>query len=542
MQEVEAALGALPGVRQAVTALVKNPATEQDHLVTWVSPKHLEPSVLLQQLQGSLPEYMIPTAVVLMEQLPLLVSEKVDRKSLPAPDFSTDMVSIAAGAPSTAAAAGQSGSGSTHADLGEADPLTAFVSAVWGEVLGLQTATALAPSDDFFALGGNSLLAGQCNSTLRAGLSLPDMGGLLIYQHTTLSAFVAALAELDPVVPLLPGLGRDMGSSCDSSTRSSYFASLRTASYTSLSSNSFAPGQSPSRDGSFTSQTSSYNVTRPSQSSPSLAGPGSRGMPSAFATVQRQSADMPRVETVFSAADADAGSTSVFKQLSRSLSKAFNATKGQQGEVELPVAVVPGAAAPPLLGELPSLRTMLSASAIQADTDKLPITTADSLKRGALDGLTAKLPSFSFEGSVKVDQDKPISSSNSISFQGTAWEDQYDPHLQEQQQQQVRPSMVLATIMQLFSMCTVTGVSAVLGLAPMLVSMYLMLAAGWRALVLLPVFELGGWLVVALWSVAGKWALIGRYKECEAPLWGDYHLRHWVAHLFVLVRHGSCMA
>lgn len=61
-QEVEAALGSLPGVRQAVTALAKNPATDPatDHLVAWVSPKDLEPSALLQQLQCSLPEYMLP--------------------------------------------------------------------------------------------------------------------------------------------------------------------------------------------------------------------------------------------------------------------------------------------------------------------------------------------------------------------------------------------------------------------------------------------------------------------------------------------------
>lgn len=59
LQEVEAALGALQGVCQAVTALVKNSATEQDHLVAWISPATLEPVGLLQQLQGSLPEYII---------------------------------------------------------------------------------------------------------------------------------------------------------------------------------------------------------------------------------------------------------------------------------------------------------------------------------------------------------------------------------------------------------------------------------------------------------------------------------------------------
>jgi hypothetical protein len=103
------------------------------------------------------------------------------------------------------------------------------------------------------------------------------------------------------------------------------------------------------------------------------------------------------------------------------------------------------------------------------------------------------------------------------------------------QQRQVKLSLALATCVQMFSMCVVTGVSSMLALAPMLVSMYLMLEVGWRALVLLPVFELGGWLLLALWSIGGKWLLIERYQECAVPLWGTFYLRHYAAHLFVLV-------
>jgi hypothetical protein len=135
MQEVEAALGALQGVCQVVTAVVKNPATEQDYLVAWLSPKDLHAHSLVQQLQGSLPEYMCPTVVVLMDQLPLLVSEKVDRKALPAPDFATDMVSPttapASAAAGHASAGSSSGSGLDSYSTQELDPLSKFVSAVW---------------------------------------------------------------------------------------------------------------------------------------------------------------------------------------------------------------------------------------------------------------------------------------------------------------------------------------------------------------------------------------------------------------------------
>lgn len=143
MQEVEAALGALQGVRQVVTAVVKNPATEQDHLVAWLSPKDLQAHSLVQQLQGSLPEYMCPTVMVLMDQLPLLVSEKVDRKALPAPNFTTDMISPVT-APAAAAAAHASTGFSSGSRLDnnstlELDPLSKFVAAVWvSQGLGMQ--------------------------------------------------------------------------------------------------------------------------------------------------------------------------------------------------------------------------------------------------------------------------------------------------------------------------------------------------------------------------------------------------------------------
>lgn len=56
MQEIEAALGTLPGVSQVATALAKNPTTNQDQLVAWVSPAALDAQGLVQQLHGMLPE------------------------------------------------------------------------------------------------------------------------------------------------------------------------------------------------------------------------------------------------------------------------------------------------------------------------------------------------------------------------------------------------------------------------------------------------------------------------------------------------------
>jgi hypothetical protein len=185
-QEVEAALSAQPGVAQAAAAIVRHPATGQDHLAAWVSPAGVDARALLAGVQGSLPPYMVPTVLVPMPALPLLASEKVNRKALPEPDWALHAVAapgaVAAARPAAAAAAVPE----------EADPLDVLIRGVWAELLG-QPAAELGPDADFFEAGGNSLLCGVCSSRVRATLGLPGMSGLLIFQHPTLAGYAAAV-------------------------------------------------------------------------------------------------------------------------------------------------------------------------------------------------------------------------------------------------------------------------------------------------------------------------------------------------------------
>ncbi|NET61630.1 MAG: amino acid adenylation domain-containing protein, partial [Symploca sp. SIO2E6] len=97
---------------------------------------------LKQYLTEQLPEYMIPTGFVLLSQLPLTPSGKIDRKALPAPDLSS--VSTEFVAPQTA----------TEKVLAE----------IWTEVLGIEQ---VGIHDNFFDLGGHSLLATQVLSRIR---------------------------------------------------------------------------------------------------------------------------------------------------------------------------------------------------------------------------------------------------------------------------------------------------------------------------------------------------------------------------------------
>ncbi|HKI01744.1 MAG TPA: amino acid adenylation domain-containing protein, partial [Thermoanaerobaculia bacterium] len=145
--EIEAVLQALPGVRAA--AVVAREDTGGDKtLAAYVVPEPggpLAPDALRSELGRRLPEFMVPTAWMLLEALPLTANGKVDRRALPAPGPGA----AAYRAPRT--------------------PAETALAEIWAEVLGVER---VGLDDDFFALGGHSLRAAQVVSRLRAALGV----------------------------------------------------------------------------------------------------------------------------------------------------------------------------------------------------------------------------------------------------------------------------------------------------------------------------------------------------------------------------------
>ncbi|MFG1829992.1 amino acid adenylation domain-containing protein [Micromonospora chersina] len=174
LDEVQVAVAAHPGVAQA--AVVARPdAAGERQLVGYVVPadRDADPRALADAVRADLadrlPHWMVPVAVVVLDALPLAPSGKVDRRALPAPDL-------------TATA------GRAPADLREE-----ALCQVYAEVLGLPR---VGPDDDFFALGGNSLLAVTLLERLRSrGLSV-SMRTLF---RTATPARLAAEAGPEPV-------------------------------------------------------------------------------------------------------------------------------------------------------------------------------------------------------------------------------------------------------------------------------------------------------------------------------------------------------
>ncbi|WP_262849753.1 condensation domain-containing protein [Sphaerisporangium corydalis] len=130
----------------------------------------LEPAELRAFVAGVLPDYMVPSAVVVLDELPLLPNGKLDRKALPVPDFAA----VAKG----------------RAPEGEAERVLADA---YAEVLGLPETGADA---DFFTLGGDSIVAMRLVSRVRAaGLRVTPRQ---VFQHRTVAALASAAVPVNP--------------------------------------------------------------------------------------------------------------------------------------------------------------------------------------------------------------------------------------------------------------------------------------------------------------------------------------------------------
>ncbi|WP_157115169.1 non-ribosomal peptide synthetase, partial [Nocardia niwae] len=142
--EIETALLAQPSVSQAVALVAASSLGDQ--LVAYVVPApgdRIDAQALRSTIGETLPAYMVPAALVALDAFPLNSSGKLDRKALPEPTFETKQFR----APVTA--------------------IEEIVAEVFGAVLGVSRVGA---DDDFFALGGNSLVATQVVARLGAAV------------------------------------------------------------------------------------------------------------------------------------------------------------------------------------------------------------------------------------------------------------------------------------------------------------------------------------------------------------------------------------
>ncbi|MGW0284424.1 amino acid adenylation domain-containing protein [Streptomyces sp. NPDC003236] len=187
--EVEAALAALPAVRQCVVTghgLGTAAAALAAYLVPASPEEPPAPAELRAELARRLPPFLVPSHFVLLDALPLTSNGKVDRGALPAPG------------------PGRSATGEFTAPTTPAEEL---IAAVWRDALRVDR---VGVHDDFFELGGHSLLATQVVAGIRRalGVRLPLR---TLFEAPTVAALARAVegpggAEAEPAEPATPAL------------------------------------------------------------------------------------------------------------------------------------------------------------------------------------------------------------------------------------------------------------------------------------------------------------------------------------------------
>ncbi|OUS93439.1 non-ribosomal peptide synthetase [Rhodococcus sp. NCIMB 12038] len=169
--EITAAMTAVPDV-QAAVATVHEQAGGDQRIVGYVVPRPgSTPDAVEEDVRAhlvrSLPGYMTPSALVMLDRLPLTHNGKVDKNALPAPRW-------------------LGRSGDTPRTGTEARILPLFTSILGAEQVGVH--------DDFFALGGNSLLAAALVSAITAELGVP-LRVATVFENPTVAAVAAQLED-----------------------------------------------------------------------------------------------------------------------------------------------------------------------------------------------------------------------------------------------------------------------------------------------------------------------------------------------------------
>ena len=176
--EVEAVLAACPGVGRAVVT-VREDRPGDRRLAGYLVPTTAGDDTAAGQLAEAarehaaarLPEYMVPAAIVVLDALPLTPNGKLDRAALPAPDYAA-------------------------ADRGRA-PATLqeeVLCGIFADVLGRER---VGPEDNFFALGGRSLLAIRLTSRVRAVLGA-ELAMRAVFEAPTAAGLAVRLAAAGP--------------------------------------------------------------------------------------------------------------------------------------------------------------------------------------------------------------------------------------------------------------------------------------------------------------------------------------------------------
>lgn len=173
-EEIEAVLRQAAGVREGVAAKRELPSGEPG-IVAYIVPDQAAPaeiSALRNFLKTQLPDYMVPSAFVILDALPVNLNQKIDRNALPAPD--------------------QSNLWAAENYIEPQTELERQIADIWDEVLGIGN---VGIHNEFFELGGQSLLAAQVIFRLQDLLQL-ELSISSLFKYPTVAELASHITKL----------------------------------------------------------------------------------------------------------------------------------------------------------------------------------------------------------------------------------------------------------------------------------------------------------------------------------------------------------
>ncbi len=174
--EIQATLANLDGVKQAVVIAREDRPGDKRLVgyITAVAGQTVDPAALRTALTEQLPEYMVPTAVVVVETMPLTVNGKLDKHALPAPEYQH-----------------------TEQYRAPTDAVEEILADIYAQVLGLDR---VGTDESFFELGGDSILSMQVVARARAAGILCRPRDIFTEQTVSRLAQIATVADQNTVV------------------------------------------------------------------------------------------------------------------------------------------------------------------------------------------------------------------------------------------------------------------------------------------------------------------------------------------------------
>jgi acyl carrier protein len=177
LEEIEAAMMAEEGIREAAVAVRENERGDK-LLIGYLTKEgeYVDTGLLRSRLAQKLPDYMVPTLIVVLDELPITANGKLDRSALPVPDLGANRKT-------------------------SRPPRTLqerTLCSIFSEVLGVES---VGLDDNFFELGGHSLMASQLVSRIRVALGV---------ECQLRDIFIApTVAKLTAILSALMGFSQD---------------------------------------------------------------------------------------------------------------------------------------------------------------------------------------------------------------------------------------------------------------------------------------------------------------------------------------------